>query len=572
MNKIKVILIFSLSLFIISCGIFKHGHQTVLTDEIKLDNTSDFIDGCKEKILGDYDNAIVTFKSCIKTDPSNPAPLYELAGIYYQQKNYKDGLPLIEKATKLEPGNQWFQLLYANLLITQLRYKDAIDVYQNLAKAHPENIEYFFDWAAGYIYLNKYSDAIDVYNMIEEKTGVNEDISLQKERIYLAQNKPDKAIEEIQKLINAFPTETDYYNILADLYLKSKMEDKALEIYQKILSIDPNNGNVHLSLADYYREKGEKDKSYEELKLAFASQGVDIDTKVKILLSYYTVTEKSDQLKEQAYELIDILLKTHPTEAKAYSIYGDFLYRDNKLKEAKEQFEKVMSLDSSKFEIWEQILIIESEQYDYKAIESDCKHALELFPEQPRLYLFYGEAEYFLKKYDEALTSLNKGLIMVVDNNDLLKQFYTYLGDVEAAKNNYTDAFTNYDKALVIDPLDYYVLNNYSYYISVHGGDLDKAADMAEKAAEANPDNASFLDTYGWVLYKQAKYSDAEKWLSKALENKGDASAVIMEHYGDILYKLNQPDRAMEYWIKAKQKGTGSPLLDKKINDKKLYE
>lgn len=572
MNKIKIVLVFSLSLLIISCGIFKHGHKTIITEDIKLDNTSDFIDGCREKILGDFNNAIATFKSCIKTDPSNPAPLYELAGIFYQQKNYKDALPLTEKVTKMEPGNQWFQLLYANILIAQLRYKDAIVVYENLAKTNPENIEYFFDWAAGYIYLNKYSDAIDVYNMIEEKTGVNEDISMQKERIYLMQNKPDKAIEEIQKLINAFPSEPDYYNIIADLYLKNKMEDKALETYKKILSIDPNNGNVHLSLADYYREKGEKDKSFEELKHAFSSQGVDIDTKVKILLSYYTVTEKSDQLKEQAYTLIDILLKEHPTEAKAYSIYGDFLYRDKKLKEAEEQFLKVLSLDSSKWDIWEQILIIDSELNDYSSIESNSKHAIELFPEQPSLYLFNGEAKYFLKKYDDALTSLNKGLLLVVDNNDLLKQFYTFVGDAYAAKNNYTDAFANYDKALIIDPIDYYVLNNYSYYISVHGGDLDKAADMAKKAAEANPGNASFLDTYGWVLYKQTKYTDAEKWLSKALENKGDSSAVILEHYGDTMYKLNQPDKAMEYWNKAKQKGMGSFLLDKKINEKKLYE
>src|SRR5271157_3151636 len=102
MNKIKIILVFSFSLLIISCGIFKQGHQTVFTEDLKLDNTSDFIDGCKEKILGDYDKAIASFKSCIKTDPSNPAPLYELAGIYYRQKNYQEALSLMERATRME--------------------------------------------------------------------------------------------------------------------------------------------------------------------------------------------------------------------------------------------------------------------------------------------------------------------------------------------------------------------------------------------------------------------------------------------------------------------------------------
>jgi len=560
-------------LLLASCSIFKHErNNTALSQSQQLNNTSDFIDACKEKILGNYDKAIAGFSSCAKADPSNSGALYELAGIYYSQKNNKEALPLIEKAIKLEPDNVWYQLLYADLLIDDHRYKDAVAIYENLTKTHSDNIEYFFNLAEGNIYLGKYNDAIEVYNQIEKKIGVSEDISLQKEKIYVEQKKIDKAIDEIQKLINAFPSEPDYYNYLAYLYLSNNMADKAFEVYQKIISLDPNNANVHLSLADYYRMKGENEKSFDELKHAFSNPSLEVDTKVKILLSYYTLTESTDSLKAQAYVLLDLLIKANPSEAKAYSIYADFLYRDKKIKEAKEQYLKVIALDSSKYVVWEQLLMLESELNNNAALENESARAMELFPDQATAYLYNGAANLLLKKYDKAITSLNHGILLVVKEDDLKKNFYTYLGDSYYGKQDYKTAFSNYDKALDVDPEYAYVLNNYSYYLALRGENLDKAEKMAKKAVDANPDNSSYLDTYGWVLYKHEKYSDAEKWIKKALDNKGGSNSAILEHYGDIMFKMGNIDTALEYWKKAKENGTGSEFLEKKINDKKMYE
>jgi tetratricopeptide (TPR) repeat protein len=565
-----------LPLFIIlllsSCGIFKHHKNTALTDSEKLENTSLFVDGCKEKILGDYDKAMTDFQACIKADPLNSGALYELAGMYYLQKKDKEALSMIEKAVKLEPANVWYKLLNANLLIAANRYKDALNIYEDLTKTNPDNLDYFLDLAEGYLYLGKYTDAIRVYDEIEKKTGINEDISLQKEKIYLALKKFDKAAAEIQKLIDAFPSETSYYNYLADLYLTNDMADKAFELYQKVLTLDPANANVHLSLAEYYRSKGEKDKFFDELKLGFSNPDLDIDTEIKILLSYYSVTENYSELKTQAYELLDLLIKAHPDEAKAYSIYGDFLYRDKRDKEARGQYLKVITLDSSKYAIWEQLLLLDSELNNYDSLETESQRAIELFPEHASLYLFNGAAKYLLKKYDEAIITLNKGILLVIGDDNLLKSFYTFLGNSYYGKKDLKNAFSFYDKVLDIDPKDSEVLNNYSYYLSLNDQDLDKAEKLAKKAVDIESDNPSFLDTYGWVLYKQAKYSEAETWIKKALENEGDSNPVILEHYGDIMFKLGNTEKALEYWKEAKEKGKGSEFLEKKINDKKLYE
>lgn len=573
MIKSRYIFIFFIASFLFAaCGILKHHGASGLSDTEKYDNTSEFIEGCKDKIAEEYEKALVHFLSCAKTDKTNPAPLYKIAQIYYYTDNIKSAVPYIVKACGLDAKNEWYQQLYAELLIAGKNYKEAAGIYKTLAMSYPEELEYYLDWALAEAYAQRYSEAIEAYDMIEEKIGVSEEITLQKEKIYLLQNKFTKAIEEIQKLVKAFPTETKYLNYLADEYMANEMYDEAMSIFQEIQKIDPKNGNVHLSLAEYYKLKNDDEKSYEELKLAFTNSNVDIDTKVSVLLSYYSLTEKYDSFKNQAYELCKLLVKTYPDEAKAYSMYGDFLVRDEKYDEAKEQYHKVVSLDSSRYAVWEGLLSIELNLKDYSALKDESARALELFPEQAQLYLYNGVALFLLKKYDEAIVSLNKGTALATYDDVLLKGFYTYLGDSYHAKQNYKEAFASYDKALDIDPADVYVLNNYSYYLSLRNENLDKAEKMAQKAVNIEPGNSSYLDTYAWVLFRLGRYTEAEINLKKALDTGGDSNAVILEHYGDVQYKLNNKDKAHDYWQKAKTAGKASDLIDKKIADGKYYE
>ena len=101
---------------------------------------------------------------------------------------------------------------------------------------------------------------------------------------------------------------------------------------------------------------------------------------------------------------------------------------------------------------------------------------------------------------------------------------------------------------------------------------LDKAEKMARSAVDLDPYNQNNLDTYAWVLYKLNKFDEALEWIKKAYDNGGESSGVVVEHYGDILYKLNRKEEALEFWKQALTKDDYSDLLNKKINDKTLYE
>jgi Tfp pilus assembly protein PilF len=132
-----------------------------------------------------------------------------------------------------------------------------------------------------------------------------------------------------------------------------------------------------------------------------------------------------------------------------------------------------------------------------------------------------------------------------------------------------------YEAALKENPTNDHVLNNYSYFLSLRKVKLERAAQMAEQLVEKHPDDATYIDTYAWVLYVMKDYKKAKPLLEKAVElndQKKEKSGVIIEHFGDVLFQLGEKDKAIEIWKKAKSVGKTSTFIDQKINEMKLIE
>lgn len=543
-----------------------------LTGKQKVDFEYVFFNGIKERILGNYDLAEINFIQALKIDPDNAATMYELGNLYAFQNNYAQALFYSKKAAILDPQNIWYQLLYAECLKENKHPAEVAVVYKELVKNYPDRIDLYYELANAYLFINKPAEALKVYNKIEERVGVTDDASIQKLKIYKMTNNFEKSIEEAKKLIKTFPKEGKYYGMLGEIYQEKGLSEKAFEAYNDLLKIDPSNAYVHLSLADHYRSLKQNEKAFDEIKIAFKSPDLDIDEKVKILLSYYSITETYPELKPDANELCKIIVEVHPDDPKAFSIYGDFLYRDKKLEEARIQYRKAIDLDKEKYALWNQLLIIDSELNDYVSMQNDSKEAMELFPNQAIPYFFNGASNIQMKNYKEALDAFLEGKEFVYDNKPLLAQFYANMGDVYNQLKNHGASDSSYDKALELDPDNVYVLNNYAYYLSLRNMNLEKAEAMSKRSNDLEPNNNSFQDTYGWILFQMKKYDDAKIWIGKALDNGGKGNGTLLEHYGDALYKLGDIENALKYWLDAKKAGGATEFIDKKISDKKLYE
>lgn len=576
-------LILSLSILFFTVGIGpqaqaqrknKHDDKPKELSEFMLRERKEaFLEGNKQKMLGNTAAAQSAFSKALRIDPNHDASLFEMAQLYFMQGRTDDALAAANKAAELDPQNTWYQLLLADFYKSTGQLEKIKAVFEKLVEIKPDHIEYRQNLALLYSLNNDYRGAINIYNQIEEIVGVTEETALKKRNLWNNLNKPQKGLAEIEQLVALHPYNSRYQQILAESYIETGNSDKALATYLKVAEMDPSDPYIHISLSDLYRKQGNEEKAYEALLKGFANPKLEADAKIQILLTYYSIDQIFNEKKEQALELAEILARTHPADARVLSLYSEMLFRTGQYEDALTILDQVLQTDSSRYGVWEQKMIIESQLNKNQQLVATSTLASELFPMQPLPYLLNGFANYQLKNYDAARQSLENGASLVVDNDNLLVQFYTTLGDIYDQLKNHQKSDSYYDKALKIDMKNALVLNNYSYFLTLRNERLQEARAMAARANDLEPETPSYMDTYGWVLYKLGEIKEAEKWVKKSLDASPTPDATVLEHYGDILYKLGREEEALEFWRKAKDTGQeASEWLDRKINEKSLIE
>ena len=538
-----------------------------------------FLNASRARLLGNSEEALELFEKCIKIDPNNAAAKFEMGKLYEHLEKTDMAIQMANEAVEIDGNNIWYRFLQADLYLTNNEPEKAAEAYRAAIDIEPDKYEVYFELAQVYLSTGDYEKALKVYDELQAKVGMAEEVIMQRYHVLLAMGEFKQAIDLMQDVIEEYPNDARYHGVLAELYDQVGESEKALQEYKKVLEIDPQNSRIHLALAEHYRVADEEELAYEELKLAYKDPEVDIDTKVQILLNFYDITGHSgvgsserEDLLAKVNELMDLLVEVHPNNARTFAILGDYQLREGKYKDARESFRKAVELEPDKFVIWQQVIMLSSQLNDQAAVAEESAQAIELFPTMPVFYLYQGIALVQEEKADEAVEALVAGKDLVVEDPQLLAQFYSSLGDAYHAIDDNKRSDENYEQCLRIDPNNIYVLNNYAYYLSVRNEKLDDAEAMSRKSNELQPGQASFQDTYAWILYQQAKYNQAKEWMEKALKNGGQSSGVILEHYGDILYKLGDEDGALEYWLKAKDLGDASDLIEKKISDRQLYE
>jgi tetratricopeptide (TPR) repeat protein len=510
----------------------KKQKEEIVTGELNefqiRERTAAFMEGNKMRILGNYTEAEENYRKALRADPNHAPSLYELARIYRRQNRPDDAILYAEKAIGLETKNYWYHLLLADLYKSTRQFDKVVETYGNLVELNPEKLEYRQDLATAYIITGDLRSAIKVYDDIETITGVTEETALKKRNLWQRLEKQSNALKEVEKLVESNPYNTRYLQILAESYIADGSFDEALDIYNRIEELEPNDPYIHISLSDLYRQKGEEEKAHAELKKGFANPELDVESKIQVMVMFYSIDQMFNEQKERALELSEIIAQTHPDDIRALSLYGDLLYRSEAYEPALEVINSILEKEVNNYVNWEQKMFIENRLSLNQQLIETSNRTIELFPMQPLPYLFSGFANFQEKNFEAAARSLERGSKLVVNNNPLLAQFYSTLGDTYNSIKDYPKSYEYYDKALEINPDDAFVLNNYAYYLSIRKTNLEKAKKMSARSIELEPDKPSFLDTYGWILYQKGEYTDAEIWLKKAIELDDTNSATLL--------------------------------------------
>ena len=535
-----------------------------------------FHEAMNAKATGKFDSAFDLLGYCLAIDSTNANVYYELGNYYNSLDNKNKALDFYRKATSYDGGNFYYNMAYASLCLEFKQYSDAIEQFEKLLVSNPDNSDLYVYLSEAYRLDGNIHKAISTLDKLEQIVGLNEKISLHKYQLYTTIKQESKAFAEIQKYIDKYPYEIKYQILLANLYLQAGKNNEAYLVYSKAKSIDPEDPYLISSLAEHYERTNNKEAAEEELHTALMSRKMEIDTKLAILAQYVGTLQQNRQDTKVANQLFDSLMVQHPQEPKLNLMYGNLLMMQNKKEEARFQYQVFAEANPTNPVGWEQLLSTAFPDSLDMTIRV-CKQAISYNPEQPQFYFYLGISEYMKDDYDNALKTLQKGVVYVDEENvSLLSDFYGQIGDLYYHLNKLDSAFLTYDKALEYNPNNMGVLNNYSYFLSVARKNLDKAERMSSVTVKAEPTNPTYLDTYGWVLFEQGAYTMAKIYIENAIkyseEKKTEISSEVLEHYGDVLYKTGETEKALEYWIKAKEKGDSkSKTLDKKIETKTYF-
>ena len=547
--------------------------QTVkpLPEEQQIAFDTHFINGNRYLMLKMPHEAVKEFKEALRINPNEAATNYLLAQIYLQKGVLTDAETFALKSTLIDKENTWYKKNLAEIYRQQKQYKKGAEVYASLYQKEPKNLNYLYDATYLYVMGNQLKSALKLLQQGEKVVGINEDIIKQKQSIFLAQGKPQKAITEMQKLTNAFPKNTRYMGLLADLYLNAGKEKEADDLYNQILAIEPDNGYALLALADGLRNQKKFNEWFDYTLRAIKSQTLDTKTKLKVVVECITGKEFGPKQNEKSMELAQALAVSEFDESAVWVLLGDLYAQQNNLNKAHEQYKKALKIDPSNFQIWQQLVYSATELGDQQIVLNDCAAALEIFPNEPMFYTYYTFSAYQLKQYQKCIDMAKKGIEVSTEQQNYTIQLYATIGDAAYHLKQFATSDSAYEAALLVDPNNAYVLNNYAYFLSLRKTNLVKAAEMSQKSIELEPRNSSYYDTYGWVLFSNKKYSEAKEQLEKSLAIT-PKNAEVLDHYGDVLYFLGDVNTAVQQWLKAKDYGVENPLIDKKIKDKKWYE
>lgn len=515
---------------------------------------------------GDNEKAVDLFRKLLKKRPELAVLHYELAQYYREEGDEDLARYHAEQAHDLKPTNVWYRSNLEELYEAYGPVDNLIALYQKSLRSEETHPEKRLKLAKVLLDQDQPRKSLRHLDTLEDRLGANEGITDLQRSIYLELGELDKAAAEIRELIQAYPRNMDYYGMLGQLYRANDQGAKALEVYQEMIRLDSTDPRPHLDLANYYRQQEQLEKSLHHLDIALRSDQLPLDKKIPVLQSLFNASALDSTLKARTLDLLEYLVKQPGDDARLYSMYGDYLRRDGKDSLALHYYHKTLATsEGEKFQIWEQVLLLEVQKGWYDRLAKDATLARESYPNQPLPYLFGGLAHTQLENYQQAEELLQAGLAYVFSNPRLRDQFYQQLAEVYHRLERYTESDKYFDKALAINDKNATLLNNYAYYLAQREAKMSKALEMTRKSNQLQPDNPTFLDTWAWVLHKMDRPKQALEKMQRVLELSPKPDGEIMEHYGDILQAAGKEVKAREWYQKAFEKAPESKSLQQKI-------
>jgi tetratricopeptide (TPR) repeat protein len=520
---------------------------------------SHLIAGSTLEAKGQYASAILEFQDALRYS-QDPAIYFALSKNYSALSKHSLAIEAGKEAVRRSPNELTYRQNLADIYTAAFDFDAAAGEYEEIIKRDSTNLNAWFNLA--HILQNKRPlRSLEVYQQVLDKFGPQWDVLLQVAQMYDKLGKFDKSAEALKQMTELDPENQPLKESLAQAYVRAGKLPEALAVYTQLREMNPDNlavlaemGGVHLAMKEYQ-------KAADEFETILARDSVRIELKLRIGEIYFAETGKDSTLAPLTVKIFQRIAKTHPDDWRAFWFLGALggMMHDDSL--SVRNFRRVTELASWNPDAWVYMSGVFLGKNDFSEVARILEAALKVVPQDFRVNFFLGFAYSRLGRNIDAARVLERARQINPKDVDAIAQ----LALVYDGMKKYEDSDRLYEEALQLDSTRSLILNNYAYSLSERGLQLDRAYRMAKSAVDAEPDNPSYLDTMGWILFKLNRYKEAEEYVKKAI-SKGEVSAVVYEHLGDIYYQLDDKAQAMEHWQMALKLDESNSALREKIS------
>ncbi len=533
----------------------------VVPEETRRQLTELFLESTRQKHKQAYDAQMELLNKMLELNPNSSEALYEKAWLYllfsrsYDTLRIAEAKDMLSRAVEIEPTNKFYKELLGSLYAGGGEIDKAVAIYEGLVAEDP-SVEMLTNLVGLYEKQGNWQGAIRALDRLENLEGKSEAYSIEKFKIYIEQKDTERAYAAIEELCAEYPTDLRYRVVLGDLYQQNGNPDMALAIYRDVLKAEPENSFAQVSLLAYYKNSGEDSLYLSLIDEVVLNPNTYSNMRAEIMHNFVRDTFRNGGDTAHVKTLYEKALQLPQTDSSLPKLYADFLRAIDAPHSAyAPAMRQILDIEPDNSRARAMLLEIFLREEKHVEAIALCQEGQLYDPTMLPYYYYEGLCHYTLGEQEKAIDAFKRGVAHVEENSDpeAVSDIYASLGDIYFNLKEKDLAFAAYDSALVFKSDNLMCMNNYAYYLSLEGKDLDKAEAMSRKTVEASPEEPTYLDTYAWILFKKEQYTQARLYIDETLKYAKETpeDAGLFEHAGDIYYKCGDREAAMDFWKKA---------------------
>ncbi len=518
-----------------------------------------FLEAVCQREKGNSDAAFDLFSHCIEMDSTRSEAWYYLAQYYAALKDKDASLRYIQRAAALEPDNTTYLETLAQAYVVQRDYQKAAQTFEQIFDMNHDREDVVGMLIQLYQELEDYDNAIDALSRLEVMEGKSERLSYAKSQFYTQKGDKKAAIAEMKQLAEQYPNDLNYRCLYASALYQNGQQQKGVALYQRVLKEEPDNRLAQLAMLSYYHDQKDTQKQQEMTERILLNKQMTLQDRIALMRQVIGESEQQGGDSTQVLQLFRRMLAMPEVESDMAIFCATYMNLKKMPHDSiRPVLERALEIAPDNASARLQLVSYAWQAEDRDRVIALCKDARQYNPDEMAFYYYQGIAYYQKQQLDEALNAFQNGISVINEQSDpdIVSDFYAVMGDLMHQRGREQEAFAAYDSCLHWKEDNIGCLNNYAYYLSEKGVQLDKAEQMSYRAIKAEPKNATYLDTYAWILFMQKRYSEARIYIDQTLQCDSDSSAILLEHAGDIYYHVGDTDKAVALWQQALEKST----------------